>query len=634
MAANSGAKQAPRIELQIRQDGRSFTRIRLTEGRYSVGRDDGADVQLPSGHVSRHHFDLVVGPSQVQVVDAGSRNGIKVQGRKVQQAALAPGEIVAVPHFEMRFKWLEPPAPKRKDTIGGGWDDYLEEEPSERRSQRRDTDELPVMAAQEATPPPREERPSEGGGEGSVLSVLAARRATGRRLSLVASPMAFDADEDSEADLAPPGPPMVERLRSEGNVLLYNQQGAILLEVIHTRSGQVTGMELLLPGRSHWWGGRPRFAAFASPTEDNFPLVQYLREGRFRVSTPDNGRWKVSYRGPGAVEVARRGALLSYDAEWEDQVEIRHGHHVLHIRCVRQPPPPERVEEGRAPPLLAAVAALASLALHTGVFLLPIASPMPPSISLESYAEVTLDAPRSPPPQPEPTPPEPARPPAERAPSPPEPKRPKVARPKQGRPEQGAAAPEATPASQAAPRQPQYRPRKLDGPLLPDASRPNDEAPAAKSSVGVANFKVQGTIGHLPELKLPKQQERGAGREVFRGRRMRGAALKNLNLVGISPKGAIDGDAVNKAINRSSRKVEACYQKVLANSPTAEGRVDLSWTVASNGRVKSVRVVRDDLGSATMIQCLKKVVREMTFPPPATPEASITQPFTFRPPRL
>src|SRR5438132_1684057 len=61
-----------------------------------IGRDDSCDVRLNSTDVSRRHAALRSGGAghPVEIVDLGSRNGIRVNGRQVPSAPLHAGDVV------------------------------------------------------------------------------------------------------------------------------------------------------------------------------------------------------------------------------------------------------------------------------------------------------------------------------------------------------------------------------------------------------------------------------------------------------------------------------------------------------------------------------------------------------------
>ena len=64
----------------------------------SIGREDGNDIQLLSGGVSRYHACLNCGPDKVwRIVDLDSTNGVKINDRAViGDSAIAPGDKIVV----------------------------------------------------------------------------------------------------------------------------------------------------------------------------------------------------------------------------------------------------------------------------------------------------------------------------------------------------------------------------------------------------------------------------------------------------------------------------------------------------------------------------------------------------------
>jgi transcriptional regulator with GAF, ATPase, and Fis domain len=70
--------------------------IPLVASRYTIGRDPDRDIRLDSPKVSRHHAEIHrQGPIFV-IQDLGSKNGIYVDGERLQHAPLGPGRIVRV----------------------------------------------------------------------------------------------------------------------------------------------------------------------------------------------------------------------------------------------------------------------------------------------------------------------------------------------------------------------------------------------------------------------------------------------------------------------------------------------------------------------------------------------------------
>jgi len=64
------------------------------DGPIVVGRDPDADVPVDSVRVSRHHAEFMATPQGVTVRDLGSRNGVVVNGTRVEQALIGPSDRV------------------------------------------------------------------------------------------------------------------------------------------------------------------------------------------------------------------------------------------------------------------------------------------------------------------------------------------------------------------------------------------------------------------------------------------------------------------------------------------------------------------------------------------------------------
>lgn len=66
------------------------SRVPLTHTPFSIGRGPGNDLVLPSLAVSRRHAEIIRAETGFLVRDAGSRNGIVVDGNRVREVALEP----------------------------------------------------------------------------------------------------------------------------------------------------------------------------------------------------------------------------------------------------------------------------------------------------------------------------------------------------------------------------------------------------------------------------------------------------------------------------------------------------------------------------------------------------------------
>jgi len=70
-----------------------------------VGRDRWCHVRLNSPQVSRRHCSLTVDGDGVLVLDLGSTNGTRINGRRVGQALLHPGDELWIAHYRFHLRY-------------------------------------------------------------------------------------------------------------------------------------------------------------------------------------------------------------------------------------------------------------------------------------------------------------------------------------------------------------------------------------------------------------------------------------------------------------------------------------------------------------------------------------------------
>jgi pSer/pThr/pTyr-binding forkhead associated (FHA) protein len=86
------------IELHASAPGRAHE---LGSGVHVLGRDASADVTLVHADVSRHHAELTITTEGASIRDLGSKNGVMVNGRKVEQATLEHGSRLAFGELQL-----------------------------------------------------------------------------------------------------------------------------------------------------------------------------------------------------------------------------------------------------------------------------------------------------------------------------------------------------------------------------------------------------------------------------------------------------------------------------------------------------------------------------------------------------
>jgi predicted component of type VI protein secretion system len=83
------------VLVMFRADGerRSFT---VTREMTIIGRREDCDLRIPLGDVSRKHCRMIREADSIRIEDLGSSNGTYVNGQRVQEAILQPGDTVRV----------------------------------------------------------------------------------------------------------------------------------------------------------------------------------------------------------------------------------------------------------------------------------------------------------------------------------------------------------------------------------------------------------------------------------------------------------------------------------------------------------------------------------------------------------
>jgi hypothetical protein len=76
----------------------------LSGDRVVVGRSREADIVIDDPNVSRRHAELRREDGSWAIADLGSTNGIKVNGRRVEQSSLDPGDEIMIGTIELSFE--------------------------------------------------------------------------------------------------------------------------------------------------------------------------------------------------------------------------------------------------------------------------------------------------------------------------------------------------------------------------------------------------------------------------------------------------------------------------------------------------------------------------------------------------
>lgn len=104
------------LKLQIPGEGEQ--EIGVSKSELTLGRDPANDIVIEDAKVSRLHarFEFST-QGEVRVIDTGSTNGVKVNGVKVKETTIKPGDVVELGESKIRF--INPPKKDNAVTIVG-----------------------------------------------------------------------------------------------------------------------------------------------------------------------------------------------------------------------------------------------------------------------------------------------------------------------------------------------------------------------------------------------------------------------------------------------------------------------------------------------------------------------------------
>ncbi|MCE9624952.1 MAG: FHA domain-containing protein, partial [Deltaproteobacteria bacterium] len=110
------------LRLQIIEPSRAPREVRFSGDSLTVGAAEKNDIILRDTYVSSRHLKLTLRDGNVLAFDLGSTNGSFVNGVKIKEVELEPGQVVKVGQCEIRVtveERLEKPAAKEVERFCG-----------------------------------------------------------------------------------------------------------------------------------------------------------------------------------------------------------------------------------------------------------------------------------------------------------------------------------------------------------------------------------------------------------------------------------------------------------------------------------------------------------------------------------
>jgi len=76
----------------------------LSKSSLTIGRSTASDINLIDARISRTHARIECTPAGCRVVDLGSSNGTRLNGRRIQEADLQPGDLLTIGGSQLRYE--------------------------------------------------------------------------------------------------------------------------------------------------------------------------------------------------------------------------------------------------------------------------------------------------------------------------------------------------------------------------------------------------------------------------------------------------------------------------------------------------------------------------------------------------
>ena len=90
-------------ELLLKLRDREISRTPIKHMRIVIGRDATCDVVIDNAGVSRNHAVVLFDEGEFRIRDTESQNGITVNGKRVNDAALNYGDVIGLGKFELEL---------------------------------------------------------------------------------------------------------------------------------------------------------------------------------------------------------------------------------------------------------------------------------------------------------------------------------------------------------------------------------------------------------------------------------------------------------------------------------------------------------------------------------------------------
>lgn len=100
---------------------------------------------------------------------------------------------------------------------------------------------------------------------------------------------------------------------------------------------------------------------------------------------------------------------------------------------------------------------------------------------------------------------------------------------------------------------------------------------------------------------------------------------------GESVEGGLDRESVRRVINAYKKEIRSCYEKALTSKSRLNGRILYRWGITPAGDVSYVNMLKSEVGSVNLEECVLAVIKSMKFPKATNKQPTVViYPYVFQ----
>jgi pSer/pThr/pTyr-binding forkhead associated (FHA) protein len=107
------------LQIIMRLNNTVIKEFNTDQNEIIIGREPGSDIQIDNIAISREHACIVKGPNDCFIEDMNSKNGIFINGKKINKKFLKTNDEITIGKYSLQIVLEEDPElRKKRQSIG------------------------------------------------------------------------------------------------------------------------------------------------------------------------------------------------------------------------------------------------------------------------------------------------------------------------------------------------------------------------------------------------------------------------------------------------------------------------------------------------------------------------------------